>query len=91
MKLSVVIPARNEAANIGPTLDALSTRLRTEGVPYELVVVDDGSSDATPLEVTARAADDPAVRLVCATTGRTGSATRYAAASMPSAATRWRS
>jgi dolichol-phosphate mannosyltransferase len=64
VKLSVVIPARNEAANIGPTLDALSTRLRTEGVPYELVVVDDGSSDATPLAVTARAADDPAVRLV---------------------------
>jgi dolichol-phosphate mannosyltransferase len=64
MKLSVVIPARNEAANIGPTLDALGTRLRAEGVPYELVVVDDGSSDATPLEVTARAADDPAVRLV---------------------------
>ena len=64
MKLSVVIPARNEAANIGPTLDALGTRLRAEGVPYELVVVDDGSSDATPLEVTARAADDPSVRLV---------------------------
>jgi dolichol-phosphate mannosyltransferase len=64
VKLSVVIPARNEAANIGPTLDALGTRLRAEGVPYELVVVDDGSSDATPLEVTARAVDDPSVRLV---------------------------
>jgi dolichol-phosphate mannosyltransferase len=64
VKLSVVLPARNEAANIGPTLDALRERLRREGIPYELVVVDDGSSDATPAEVAARAADDPGVRLV---------------------------
>ncbi len=64
MKLSVVIPARNEAGNIGPTLDALRERLRREGIDYELVVVDDGSTDATPAEVTKRAAHDRGVRLV---------------------------
>ena len=44
VKLSVVIPARNEGPNIRPTLDALRTRLAREGIDYELVVVDDGSS-----------------------------------------------
>ena len=64
MKLSVVIPARNEAGNIGATLDAVRERLGREGIAYELVVVDDGSSDATPDEVRTRAAADPGVRLV---------------------------
>jgi len=61
---SVVIPARNEAANIGPTLDALRQRLAGEGIAYELVVVDDGSSDTTAAEVETRVAVDPGVRLV---------------------------
>src|SRR5262245_45457075 len=64
LKLSVVIPARNEAQNVGPTLDALRARLGREGIDYELVVVDDGSSDATADEVAARAAVDPGVRLL---------------------------
>jgi dolichol-phosphate mannosyltransferase len=64
LKLSVVIPARNEAQNIGSTLDALRERLRREGIDYELVVVDDGSNDATPDQVASRAAVDPGVRLV---------------------------
>jgi glycosyltransferase involved in cell wall biosynthesis len=45
VKLAVVIPARNEAGNIGRTLDRIRTRLVHEGVPYEIVVVDDGSTD----------------------------------------------
>ena len=64
MTLSVVIPARNEADNIGPTLDALRERLTEHAIPYELLVVDDGSSDSTPTVVEARAAVDPGVRLL---------------------------
>jgi dolichol-phosphate mannosyltransferase len=64
MKLSVIIPARNEAANVGATIDAIRTRLAREGIAHEIVVVDDGSSDATAREVQARGAGDPAVRLV---------------------------
>jgi dolichol-phosphate mannosyltransferase len=41
--VSVVIPARDEADRIGPCLDAL----RGERDVLELIVVDDGSSDAT--------------------------------------------
>lgn len=64
MKLSVVIPARNEARNIGPTLDQIRERLQREGITYEIIVVNDGSSDATVEEVQARCAADPGVRLV---------------------------
>lgn len=46
MRLSVVIPARNEAGNIGPTLDRIRERLKQEGVAYEIVVVNDARSDA---------------------------------------------
>lgn len=64
MKLSIVIPARNEAGNVGPTLGQILERLRREGISYEIVVVNDGSSDATVEEVHARCAADPGVRLV---------------------------
>jgi dolichol-phosphate mannosyltransferase len=64
VKLSVVIPARNEADNIGATVDGIRERLATEQIAYEIVVVDDGSADATADEVAVRAASDPGVRLV---------------------------
>jgi glycosyltransferase involved in cell wall biosynthesis len=44
-KVSAVVPARDEAAGIEP---ALRTLLAQEGVELELIVVDDGSTDATP-------------------------------------------
>lgn len=47
MRLSVVIPARNEAEVIEPTLRALVARLDADGIDYEIVVVDDGSTDGT--------------------------------------------
>jgi dolichol-phosphate mannosyltransferase len=63
VKLAVVIPARNEASNIGGTLDTIRGALRRERIAYEIVVVDDGSTDATAEAVRARAAEDPGVRL----------------------------
>ncbi len=64
MRLSVVIPARNEAANIGATIDGLRARLAREGIDYEIVVVDDGSDDDTAGQVQTRAAVDAGVVLV---------------------------
>lgn len=64
MKLSVVIPARNEAGSVGPAVDAIRERLARERIAYDIVVVDDGSTDTTADEVRARAAVDPGVRLV---------------------------
>ena len=56
-RLSVVIPAFNEAQRLPGTLEKLRLHLDARGTPYELVVVDDGSSDATA--EAARAARGP--------------------------------
>ena len=45
--LSVVIPARDEEGCIASTLEHLHLELELRGVPHEIVVVDDGSSDRT--------------------------------------------
>jgi glycosyltransferase involved in cell wall biosynthesis len=44
MKLSVIIPVYNEAA----TLQEIIHRVRSIGLVYEIVVVDDGSADESP-------------------------------------------
>jgi dolichol-phosphate mannosyltransferase len=46
-KLTVLIPARDEAGCIASTVEHLHLELRLQGVPHEIVVVDDGSKDAT--------------------------------------------
>lgn len=64
MKLSIVIPAHNEAGNIGLTVDALRLCMQREEIDYEIVVVNDNSTDETCTEVAERMAVDPSVRLV---------------------------
>jgi dolichol-phosphate mannosyltransferase len=46
-RLSVVVPARNEEGCIGAMVEHLHVELRLHGVPHEIVVVDDGSTDST--------------------------------------------
>ncbi len=45
--LTVLIPARDEAARIGATLDRVRAWADEAGIDAEIVVVDDGSSDGT--------------------------------------------
>ncbi len=45
--LSVVLPAYNEAAEIGRTVDALFEAVRRSGLTAEVILVDDGSTDDT--------------------------------------------
>ena len=45
--LSVVVPAHNEARRLSRSLPTIVAYLRDESLPAEIVVVDDGSGDAT--------------------------------------------
>ena len=47
LALSVVVPAYNEALRLPPTLERVRKYLDGAGARYEIVVVDDGSADAT--------------------------------------------
>lgn len=60
-RLSVLIPARDEAPNIPPLLASV---LASRGVEMEVLVLDDGSSDGTADLVEAAAARDGRVRLL---------------------------
>lgn len=72
MKLSIVIPARNEAGNIEHTLVALRDHLDSAGIrDFEILVVDDGSTDETHALVTAAHEQDERIR-VLKNTGRNG-------------------
>ena len=64
MKLSIVIPAYNEEGNITTTVDGIRSVLVREGIPYELVVVDDNSADATGNVLDTLAAADPGIVVV---------------------------
>ncbi len=62
MKLSVVIPARNEEGSIAATLAGVTESLGAAGIEHEVVVVDDASTDSTAEIVQAIAAENPSVR-----------------------------
>ena len=47
MKYSIIIPARDEAEGIATTVQAVAGALDAEQIDYELIVVDDASSDGT--------------------------------------------
>lgn len=51
MDISVIIPAKNEAKNITPLLEEV--RVALAGEVYEVIVVDDGSTDGTFAELCA--------------------------------------
>jgi dolichol-phosphate mannosyltransferase len=63
MELSIVIPVRNEAANIAPLVAEIRAAL-DGAVAYEIVYVDDGSSDGTAAEIGRLAASFGALRLL---------------------------
>ena len=71
MLLSVVIPARDEAGNINVILHRLREVLTREEISYEIVVVDDASTDDTADVVQTAQAVDPCIRLI-SNTGRHG-------------------
>jgi dolichol-phosphate mannosyltransferase len=64
MRLSVVIPAHNEEGCVRETIDHLRAALTADGIPYEILVVNDHSTDGTEDILRDLAAQDPDVRWV---------------------------
>jgi dolichol-phosphate mannosyltransferase len=64
VKLSVVIPAHNEAESIRDTVESAVAELERAGIDYEIVVVDDASGDGTADVVAAIAERCTRVRCV---------------------------
>ncbi len=61
-RVSIVIPARNEAGNLPSLIAGIEAALANESI--EIIVVDDGSSDASVVVVSGLAGAKPHLRLV---------------------------
>jgi dolichol-phosphate mannosyltransferase len=70
MKLSVVIPAHNEVGSIAATVANVSSALDKEGIDYEVLVIDDASTDGTARAVEQLAAENARVRCLRSHNGR---------------------
>jgi len=64
VELSVVIPAYNEEGSVGPLYEELREVLSASGRSYEIIFVDDGSTDATFERLRALHEQDPTVKIV---------------------------
>ncbi|MDP4025084.1 glycosyltransferase [Methylobacterium sp. NEAU 140] len=61
-RLSVVVPVRNEAGNIAPLVAEIERACAD--LPFELIYVDDGSTDGTPAALAAAQAGRPWLRVL---------------------------
>jgi glycosyltransferase involved in cell wall biosynthesis len=62
--LSIVVPVFNEADNLEPLYREIRAALHDRGLDFEILFVDDGSTDATPSVLRQIAGTDPAVRVL---------------------------
>lgn len=63
-ELTVVIPIRNEAPNIRALYEEFVTTLGAWGRPFELVIIDDGSTDESFAILSELQAADPRLRVI---------------------------
>ncbi|MCP4809091.1 MAG: glycosyltransferase family 2 protein [Proteobacteria bacterium] len=61
-RISVVVPVYDEEGNLEPLHEAITSAL--EGLTFEVLYVDDGSVDSTPIELAQLAERDDRVRLI---------------------------
>ena len=75
MEVSILLPAYNEARGIGATVAQVLECMERQGFDFEILICDDGSTDATAQAVAA--VGDPRVRFVSgAHTGKGGALAR---------------
>ncbi|MGB9082365.1 MAG: glycosyltransferase family 2 protein, partial [Desulfuromonadaceae bacterium] len=64
MDISIVVPVYNEQDNVEAVYTAISSALRAMGCSYEIVMVDDGSSDGSYRLLTRLASEDSALKVI---------------------------
>jgi glycosyltransferase involved in cell wall biosynthesis len=64
LDLSVIIPVFNEAENVGPLHDQIAGELASLGKSFEIIWVDDGSTDGTREALRRIAANDPNAKVI---------------------------
>jgi glycosyltransferase involved in cell wall biosynthesis len=62
--LSVVVPAYNEEANLRATVGRVSGKLDALGTTFEIIIVNDGSTDGTKAIAEELSASDARIRLI---------------------------
>jgi dolichyl-phosphate beta-glucosyltransferase len=77
--LSVIVPAYNEERRLPGTLHEISRHLAATGFTYEIIVVDDGSTDETGDVTSVQAQSDPCVQLLMTRHAGKGAAVRSGA------------
>jgi glycosyltransferase involved in cell wall biosynthesis len=63
--LSLVIPCYNEEENVPTLLQRVEAALMQTGRPFEVIIVDDGSTDSTPRLLAEAMAVKPWLRVIC--------------------------
>jgi dolichol-phosphate mannosyltransferase len=63
-RFALVVPTLNEAGNVDEILSAITDALSETKYEYQIVVVDDGSTDGTVQKVQSRAKRDSRIRLL---------------------------
>ena len=64
IRVSVLVPAKDEAENLPTFLDHCARMIAEQQVGYEVIVVDDGSRDGTPALLATLASTHPFLRVV---------------------------
>ena len=64
MELSIVVPLYNEEASVAPLYEAIVQAVQPLGIDYEILFVDDGSSDNTIPESLKLAENDKRLRVI---------------------------
>jgi glycosyltransferase involved in cell wall biosynthesis len=78
--LSLIVPAYNEESRLPATLTRISDALAARGVPYEVLVVVNGSTDRTADVVKAASEHDPNIHLIVTPLAGKGRAVRIGVA-----------
>ena len=64
LKLSIIIPAHNEEKNLGKTVDELEKVLNREEISYEIILVNDNSTDGTQQVIFGLMSKNPSISTV---------------------------